>query len=127
METPFKNDRNVILPIDGVMMEFSKEFIIEAIKEHQELEAVRKSFNEPLIRELAAITARACEADAIMKAFAELELILNKAIDGWKKEAKFTYNLEQIEKILFRIGGLRYCLHEISELKKKYTEEKLND
>ena len=55
--------------------------------------------------------------------FEEIELFLNKAIDGWRKERKVAYNDRQIEMIDFRNGAFKYCLHEIADLKKKYTGE----
>ena len=61
------------------------------------------------------------------KIFEEIELFLNKAIDGWKKERKFhchDRDIRDIERIDFRNDAFKYCLYEIAELKKKYTEEK---
>lgn len=57
----------------------------------------------------------------VEKIFEEIELFLNKAIDGWEKERKVAYNDRQIEMIDFRNGAFKYCLHEIAELKKKYS------
>ena len=57
----------------------------------------------------------------VAKIFEEIELFLNKAIDGWRKERKVAYNDRQIEMIDFRNGAFKYCLHEIAELKKKYS------
>lgn len=64
------------------------------------------------------------EHDAALakKIFGEIELFLNKAIDGWRKERKFAYSDRQIEMIDFRNGAFKYCLHEIAELKEKYTK-----
>ena len=55
--------------------------------------------------------------------FEEVELFLNKAIDGWKKERRFCYHNRDIEMIDFRNDAFKYCLNKIAELKKKYTEE----
>lgn len=57
----------------------------------------------------------------VAKIFEEIELFLNKAIDGWRKERKVAYNDRKIEMIDFRNGAFKYCLHEIAELKKKYA------
>ena len=57
------------------------------------------------------------------KVLDELQMRINGAIGGWKNERKVAYTNMQIEMIDFRVGALRYCLHEISELKKKYTEK----
>lgn len=59
----------------------------------------------------------------VAKIFEEIELFLNKAIDGWRKERKVAYNDRQIEMIDFRNGAFKYCLHEIAELKKKYITD----
>ena len=59
----------------------------------------------------------------VAKIFEEIELFLNKAIDGWRKERKVAYNDRQIEMIDFRNGTFKYCLHEIAELKKKYITD----
>ena len=60
----------------------------------------------------------------VEKIFEEIELFLNKAIDGWKKERRSCYHNRDIEMIDFRNDAFKYCLNEIAELKKKYTEEK---
>ncbi len=62
------------------------------------------------------------KSEVAREIFEEIELFLKKAIDGWRKERKFAYNDRQIEMIDFRNGAFKYCLHEIAELKKKYTE-----
>ncbi len=61
-------------------------------------------------------------ADVAREIFEEIELFLNKAIDGWRKEISFACDSRKIEMIDFRIGAFKYCLYEIAELKKKYTE-----
>ena len=63
------------------------------------------------------------KAEVAREIFEEVELFLNKAIDGWKKERRFCYHNRDIEMIDFRNDAFKYCLNEIAELKKKYTEE----
>lgn len=68
-------------------------------------------------------TADVAPKSEVEKIFAEIELFLNKAIDGWRKERTVAYNDRQIEMIDFRNGAFKYCLHEIAELKKKYVPD----
>ena len=58
----------------------------------------------------------------IVKIFEEIELPIRKAIEGWRIENKCHSDRKENEMIEFRIGGFEYCLYEIDQLKKKYTE-----
>lgn len=65
---------------------------------------------------------RTAKDEVAREIFEEIELFLNKAIDGWRKERRFCYHDKDIEMIDFRNDAFKYCLYEIAELKKKYAE-----
>ena len=126
-DEPYLSERRQLLDDCGRELSFYND-VIEMLENDvvsKRTLDVYMRLNSELEQELATTYDKLDEAESNVakKIFEEIELFLNKAIDGWRKERKFAYNDRQIEMIDFRNGALKYCLHEIAELKKKYPTE----
>lgn len=100
-----------------------------------DLKAVIKAndWSNPVVPDVVGVIIdRTPTADVVPKSevaeiFAEFELHIRKAVEGWRKEFKFTTEKDRMDMIMARLDAFGYCIYELDNLKKKYkvaTDEK---
>lgn len=75
-----------------------------------------------------------CWNDVIEKAktkvaneiFAEFDLHIRKAVEGWKKQLKFEIEKYKMDMIMARLDAFGYCIYVLNNLEQKYTEGETN-
>ena len=53
--------------------------------------------------------------------FAEFELHIRKAVEGWRKQLKFEIEKHRMDMIMARLDAFGYCIYVLENLKEKYT------
>ena len=54
--------------------------------------------------------------------FAEFELHIRKAVEGWQKQLKFEIEKYKMDMIMARLDAFGYCIYVLNNLREKYTE-----
>ena len=76
-----------------------------------------------------------CWNDVIEKAktkvaneiFAEFELHIRKAVEGWQKQLKFEIEKYKMDMIMARLDAFGYCIYVLNNLREKYTKGENDD
>lgn len=76
-----------------------------------------RSLHEKYEAELAA-----AESKVAREIFAEFELHIRKAVEGWQKQLMFESEKDHMDMIMARLDAFGYCIYVLNNLEKKYTE-----
>lgn len=69
---------------------------------------------------------REAKSEVAREIFAEFELHIRKAVEGWEKQLKFENEKYKMDMIMARLDAFGYCIYVLNNLEQKYTEGETN-